>query len=85
LETTIAGPSALRCHCQATQETENVGNLIRCLAVPFFFCTCNTHTHRKISVEHLRLGSVPKHRVAQTFLTVSHSDMSDLVKSNKGF
>lgn len=45
----------------------------------------HTHTYRKISVENLQLDMFLKHRVAQTFLTVSHSDMSDLVKSNKSF
>lgn len=60
-------------------------NLIQCLAMPSFVHMQQTHTNRKISVEHLQFGMFLKHRVAQTFLTVSHSDMSDLVKSNKGF
>ena len=44
-ETTIAGPSAMHCHCQATQETENVRNVICCLAVPSFVHVLQTHTH----------------------------------------
>lgn len=63
LETTIAGPSAMHCHCQATQETENVGNLIRCMAMPSFVHMQRTHTYRKISVEHLQLGSVSQTQV----------------------
>lgn len=60
LENAIAGSSAMHCYCQATQETENVANLIHCLAMPSFVHMQQTHTHtyRKISVEHLQLGSV---------------------------
>jgi len=49
------------------------------------FCAHAKHTH--IQEDFCRAFATwqcfPKHRVAQTFLTVSHSDMSDLV--NTGF
>ena len=51
LETTIAGPSAMHCHCQATQEAENGGNLIQCLAMPSFVHMQQTHTHTHTHIQ----------------------------------
>lgn len=75
LETTISGPPAMHCHCQATQETENVGNLdTLCLAVPSF---THTHTHTHMQGDFFRAFATWQcfsNRVAQAFLFVIHSD-----------
>lgn len=73
-ETTISGPPAMHCHCQATQETENVGNLDTCA----WLCHLSlTHTHTHMQGDFFRAFATWQcfsNRVAQAFLFVIHSD-----------